>query len=97
MQRECGVYLTLHVPGDMAVHGPDARVVGQEPDDDVRLCRHGDGVAAHRVLEVPRRVALAELALAPAYDLETVPCSGEWLVSLTWFSYEIFSPHHQHH
>ena len=65
--------LTFHVPGDVAVEGPDARVVGDEADDDVALARHGHRVPLHGVLQVPRRVAaVAELAGAPAYDLEAV-------------------------
>lgn len=70
--------LTLDVPRDVAVQRPDARVVGGEAQHDVVEGRHRDGVAAHRVLQVPRRGAagLAEGALAPAYDLERVAAVG---------------------
>lgn len=69
------------MPRHVAVQRPDARVVGGEAEDDVAEGRDGDGVAAHRVRQVPfrRRVggvaaAAAEVPLAPAYDLECVAC-----------------------
>lgn len=44
------------VPGDVAVQGPDARVLaGVELHDDVAAARHHLDVAAHRVARVERR------------------------------------------
>lgn len=45
----------LEVPRDVAVHDPYPGVVGPEADDDVGVGGDGEGVAAQRVGQVPRR------------------------------------------
>lgn len=43
------------MPGNMAMQNPHARIVGSESHYDMRLLRDGEGVPAHRVVEVPGR------------------------------------------
>ncbi len=70
---DCGER-TLHVPSDMAVHSPDARIIGHESNHEMRKGGHRDGISPHGVLEIPLGVVAAENAIAPAYDLERVAC-----------------------
>lgn len=58
----------------MAVKDPDPRVVSHEADDDVRVCRDGEGVAPQGVGEVPGGGAAAAAAPSrpPAHHLDAV-------------------------
>ncbi len=65
------------MPRNMAVQSPYARIIRHEAHDNMRLCGNSNGVASHGVVYVPSRGvgAVAELAGAPTYDLETVTWS----------------------
>lgn len=74
----------VHVPLDVAVEEPDARVVRLEAQDKVARGRHDDGVAAHghrREVGHVAGVPVARVVVAAVDDLERVPVQVEGVLA----------------
>jgi hypothetical protein len=62
------------VPKNVAMEGPDARVIRRDAENDMVGSHHGEGVASHWVVQLPGRLAFSEVPVAPANDLEALTC-----------------------